>query len=336
VPRRTNIFQRVIKTVYEHQSDNPVMESEMVRDPTLDAEREVDVMLTETVAGEEIKVGVEVTATNRPLALPAVQALIAKHQGIGTDRVIIVSRSGFTAHALRAIEAARGISGYQPKDLTDPKKFEAKIVGELSTLWQKRFSVTLTDVWAEIELPRALWGTQIVPWVHPPPYFDLLDSKGNEVVTPEQLFVDWAQRNGKKLAEILGVAETPRDRKQTFQYDLLAPWTLDDKDLGDLYVNVNTSLAGDPPTPEPLKLVKLDLRGPAVIRVSRFDLQHRQLHGGLAYSIGETEIDGEHVLMIVSASPKGEKITTLPLGGRAGRRKPAKRKGTRHSRVQRR
>jgi hypothetical protein len=337
VPKRTNLFQRVIATVYEHQSESPVAESKLMFDPKAGTDREVDVIVTETVAGEKITVGVEATALSKPLALPAVQALIAKHKSIGTSHVVIVSKSGFTGPALREIISAPRFSGYQPKDLSDRKTFEAKIVGQLATLWRSRFSVTLTDVFAEIVLPKNLRETNVVPWVHPPPHFPLLDSTGTEVATPESLFVDWAQRSGEEVAKLVGVTESTDDRRQTLQHDLRPPWRLDGRNPGALYVNVNTNIAGDLPTPEPLKLLKLDLRGPATIEVSRFDLQHRQLNENLAYSVGETEINGTPMLIVVSAGPEGEKITTLQLGTTSNaakkrrnaastRRKPRKRR----------
>lgn len=335
MPPRTNLFQKVIKTVYEHQADQPVEESKMLEDSQIDAEREVDVLITDEVAGEVVTVGVEITAQSRPLQLPAVQAMIRKHQKLGTSRVVIVSRSGFTGTARREIDTTPGFVGYQPKDLTDRGKFEARIVGELSTLWQSRFSVTLTEALARVELPEKLLGTNIVDWIRPGPVFPLVDREGNEITTPEALFLEWARRSGNELATSLGVADSTDDRRKTFLHDLLPPWVVDGCELGDLYINVNTNTQGGLPNVEPLKLVLLDLRGPAEIRVSKFDLKHQQLNERLAYSVGEAEIDGEQTLLVVSASPKGEKMTTLSLGTTAPS-SPTKPKPTERTRTRRR
>ena len=172
-------------------------------------------------------------------------------------------------------------------------------------------------------------------WIRPGPVFPLVDREGNEITTPEALFLEWARRGGNELATSLGVADSTDDRRKTFRHDLLPPWAVDGCELGDLYINVNTNTQGGVPNVEPLKLVLLDLRGPAEIRVSKFDLKHQQLNERLAYSLGEAEIDGEQTLLVVSASPKGEKITTLSLGTTAPA-PPTKPKPTERTRTPRR
>lgn len=314
MPPRTNLFQRVIATVYQHLSDEPVQESKMVPDAIAGTDREVDVMITEEVAGEVISIGVEATALGKKLALPAVDSLIAKHKGIGTSHLVIVSKSGFTKPALQRIEATHGVSGYQPKDVVDEKKLETKIVGKLAKLWPRRFSVTLTTVFAEIELPAALRGTNIASWTIPPPQFPLVDKKGKEVTSIEAVFVEWAQKNSKDVAELLDVGNTTVDTDKTFLKDLLPPWRVNGQETPNLYVMVNTNLEGEPATPEPLKLRKLDLRGPASVRVSEVDLRHQQLNADVAYTVGEGVLDGQSLLLVASATSKGEKVTTLLLG----------------------
>ena len=165
MPKRTNPFQQTIATVYAQLSETPPTESALVPDERLDTDREVDIRITESVAGEEITVGVEATAAGRKCGLTAVQGLIRKHEKIGTSHLVIVSRSGFTGPALREIEDTPNVSGYEPKDLTDKAGLESKIVGKLAAIWQKRFTVTITDTFVYFDLPERLQGTNIVDLV---------------------------------------------------------------------------------------------------------------------------------------------------------------------------
>lgn len=299
----------------------------MVPDETAGTDREVDVLIKAEVAGEEISVGVEATALSRKLDLTGVQALIKKHEKLGTRQVIIVSESGFTGPARREIDATAGVSGYQPTDLTNEQQLQTKIVGKLAKLWPKRFSVTVNTVFAEVELPVSLGDTNTVPWTTPPLWFPLDDAKGNEVATPEMVFQQWADENPEVMGETLDVGNTTVDTDKTFQIDLFPPWRIKGNEFADLYLMVDTNI--DPkhePTPEPLRLLKLDLRGPASIRVSEIDLRHQQLGDKIAYSVGHTVIDGESLLLVASATSRGEKVTTLTLGKQPTAKKSSNRR----------
>ncbi len=321
MPKRTNLFQQVVAAVYRQLSDGTVEESAMLHDEKAGTDREVDVLIRGQVAGEEISVAVEATAQDRKLDLPAVQRIIAKHQAIGTSQVIIVSESGFTEPARRTISGTPNVAGYQPTDLNNEKQLETKIVGRLSKLWPRRFSVTLSTVFAEIELPAALLGTNAVPWTGPPPLFPLLLADGTEVATADAIFSEWAENNTEEVGLLLDVGNTVADTDaKTFQKDLYRPWRADGREFPELYVNVDTNI--DPnrePTPEPLKIRKLDLRGPASIRVSEMDLRHQQLNDNVVYTVGQTIIEGESLLLVASATSRGERMTTLVLGADSSR-----------------
>jgi hypothetical protein len=317
----------VVAIVYRQLSDDPPEESALVPDAAAGTDREVDVLIKAEVAGEEISVAVEATAISRKLDLPGVQALIRKHEKLGTRQVIIVSESGFTGPAHREIDATAGVSGYQPTDLKNEQQLQTKIVGKLAKLWPKRFSVTVNTLFAEVELPASLDSTTAVPWTTPPLWFPLDDAEGNEVATPEMLFQRWADENPEVIGEMLDVGNTTVDTDKTFQIDLLPPWRIEDNEFADLYLMVDTNI--DPkrePTPEPLRVLKLDLRGPASIRVSEVDLRHQQLGDKIAYSVGHAVIDGESLLLVASATSKGEKVTTLTLGKQPVAKKSPKRK----------
>jgi hypothetical protein len=66
VPRRSNLFQDTIAVVHQHLAgDAAVEESALLTERATGAEREVDVVVRSTVAGQEVIVSIEARATNR-------------------------------------------------------------------------------------------------------------------------------------------------------------------------------------------------------------------------------------------------------------------------------
>lgn len=67
MPERTNLFQQVVAIIHSHMADNAMVEeSAMLLDAESGVEREVDVVITSSVAGHTVVVGVEATAKGRP------------------------------------------------------------------------------------------------------------------------------------------------------------------------------------------------------------------------------------------------------------------------------
>ena len=65
-------------------------------------------MIEATVGGEPVIVSVEVKEESRPLDKNEVTQLIGKHDRLPTNRLLIVSRSGFTKRALTKVAASDG------------------------------------------------------------------------------------------------------------------------------------------------------------------------------------------------------------------------------------
>jgi hypothetical protein len=273
VPRRTNPFQQVIARVYQDLSDD-AEESKPLHDRKAGKNREVDVVITEDVAGEKIRIGVEATDPKRKADLPTVEKLLGKHADLDTHHLIIVSKSGFTGPARRKVDETHS---------------------------------------ASFDLPERLLGTNIVDLVPSSPDFPLVDRELQEVATPGALFMEWANTNGQEMGELLDVQNVAEKTEKTLlKDDLIPPWRLNGEEIGDLYIMIDTNIDPDAePTPEPLKVKRLDLRGSATIVVNKVDLEHQRLHSGIAYSVGETEIDSEPMLVVVGYTKKGERISTL-------------------------
>lgn len=78
----------------------------MLHDPVLDVDREVDIVIEGELDGEPMIVSIEVVEHGRPAPLPWVQEQLTKHDRLPTNRLVLVSKSGFTKQALAEVAAA--------------------------------------------------------------------------------------------------------------------------------------------------------------------------------------------------------------------------------------
>lgn len=118
MPRRTNVFQQVVRIIHEHLAADAaeVVESDELVDNASGAKREVDVTLTSEVAGQRIVISVEATAQSRRASVTWVDGMLAKHSTLPTNKLVLVSQAGFSKLA-RDRAAAHGAVTLQPQDL---------------------------------------------------------------------------------------------------------------------------------------------------------------------------------------------------------------------------
>jgi hypothetical protein len=97
MPKRTNALQKAIKLVEEHKGNFlNLRESAMLCDRYAGIEREVDILLEGEINTHSITVAIEVMDRKRPADTPWVEGMISKHNSLPTDKLILVSSSGFT------------------------------------------------------------------------------------------------------------------------------------------------------------------------------------------------------------------------------------------------
>lgn len=101
MPKRSNKFQKLIFAIHKQLSiEAEVTESKLLVDRVTKAEREVDVVI-ETATGDlEITIGIEVIAHNRRAGLEWLNKMWGKHKNLPTDKLVLVSKSGFTKTAI--------------------------------------------------------------------------------------------------------------------------------------------------------------------------------------------------------------------------------------------
>lgn len=105
MPPRTNALQRLITLLTATLAGHAqVTESAMLKDRVTSEPREVDVLVSATTATYTVNLGIEVIAWARPADTPWIEKMRAKHENLPTDKLILVSESGFSAPAKKKAE----------------------------------------------------------------------------------------------------------------------------------------------------------------------------------------------------------------------------------------
>src|SRR6185503_6978270 len=96
MPQRSNAFQQLITLLHQQLDDRAVVtESKMLRDQRTGDNREVDIVIDARSGGYPITIGVECIDHKRKASVEWVERMWAKHQDLHTDKIVLVSRSGF-------------------------------------------------------------------------------------------------------------------------------------------------------------------------------------------------------------------------------------------------
>ncbi len=100
MPKRSNPFQQVVKLLHEQFSDGGVVtESKQLPDSRTGNLCEVDIVIEVKVADYPVIISVECTDHKRPATVEWVREMWAKHSDLPTNKLILVSRSGFSQEA---------------------------------------------------------------------------------------------------------------------------------------------------------------------------------------------------------------------------------------------
>lgn len=120
MPKRTNDFQTIIKTIYEQivPEGGSVTESAMVHDAEAGVLREVDLLVEFQYAGHDLKFMIECRDRSRAETVEWIDGLIGKAKSLAVDKVIAVSSKGFASTAKRKA-AKNGIETLTFEDARD-------------------------------------------------------------------------------------------------------------------------------------------------------------------------------------------------------------------------
>jgi len=121
MPKRSNWFQKLIYLIQLQFSEgSTVTESKLLTDHQTGSQVEVDIVIDAVADGIPLVISVECTARARPATVEWVREMWAKHQFLPTDKLVLVSRSGFT---LEAEEKAKAL-GADAITLEEAKEFD--------------------------------------------------------------------------------------------------------------------------------------------------------------------------------------------------------------------
>lgn len=101
VPRRTTPFQSLTTCIVQQLAGTNavVTPSKLVRDRRTGQLREVDIVIEAPVSGHYVVVGIECIEHGRPATVEWVDKMQGKHRDTEIDKLVLVSKSGFTATA---------------------------------------------------------------------------------------------------------------------------------------------------------------------------------------------------------------------------------------------
>lgn len=121
MPRRTNRFQKLVRLIQHQLADtgHVVSESKMMKDRIDGEEAEVDVVIEGSINGFATTFGFEVRDSKsrkktRKLDRNAAIAIVGKYKDL-VDRIVVVSRNGFTRTALKYFKM-RGVTAIHLTD----------------------------------------------------------------------------------------------------------------------------------------------------------------------------------------------------------------------------
>ncbi|MFJ7213507.1 hypothetical protein [Amycolatopsis sp. NPDC098790] len=122
MPKRSTPFQAMVHLARQQLATQgvTVTESKFLVDKVLGIEREVDVVIEGELDGEPIVICIEVIERSRPADVTWVQGMLQKHLNLPTNRLLLVSKAGFSRSAITAVDRA----GDRVQALT-PKLVEA-------------------------------------------------------------------------------------------------------------------------------------------------------------------------------------------------------------------
>jgi hypothetical protein len=314
MPARTNVFQDVVAILHQHMAEGTtVEESALLADRLSGHEREVDVVIRSTIAGYETIVSVEATSGRRRADIAWVEQMVAKHAGLPTHKLVLVSQAGFTAQALKYAQS-HGAVALSPELLGEGDPAGA-IVNKLQSIWPKLVALTLEQVRIVVERSE-----EPIAWFTAQPDHLLFLEDGTEVIAVVPFLQAQIGKKWPNLASDIGLATISEDQDCFFKLELEGPHVNIEGVRHRLFVRYELA---DPP--ELHAVHSIEVTGPAHVEVREVQLQHGRL-GTVTFSQGRTTLADRDALLIATEGESGGKLSMrfreakkMP---RRGRRRP--------------
>ncbi|MFI5898497.1 hypothetical protein ACIA5D_51395 [Actinoplanes sp. NPDC051513] len=149
MPQRTTPFQAVVHLVRQHYARPgvTVTESKMMFDPDSRRDREVDIVVEAEADGEPMVISLEVNEKGRRASVDWAEQQIGKHRRLPTHKLVLVSKSGFTAGALTKVESEGGwVEAVEPEIVTvDGEPVVKRLLADSITFSPTRCTVVVVS-----------------------------------------------------------------------------------------------------------------------------------------------------------------------------------------------
>lgn len=268
----------------------------MLVDKETGEEREVDVTLTTELAGHKVVLSIEATERKRPADAKWVEAEIAKHRSLPTNKLILVADAGFTKPAKAKVAAQQGkVVALTPEEIkADPKRV---IVSRLGVVLAK--TVKIMSPKKLVVAARAANEEIVVSEVEEGYDVPIFDSDGNQTSTVRDESRRRINAVANELPDELEISDQPHTRDARCQMTVHG-WSyraeqLDGSTTQGTY-RIEVRLANGEIERAPIEEVHVDTQ--IQIEVTTISLSHMRL-GAATASFGEASlVDGDGLLVV--------------------------------------
>jgi hypothetical protein len=273
-----------------------VEESAMLVNRVTGEEREVDVVLRSEAGGYTLTVGIEASSIERRASVEWVERMIGKHADLPTDKLVLVSNSGFTKSA-RALADAKGVTTISPEDLEADE-----VVKRLRSIWPKLLSLVPESAKLYVQRP----GETGTVWFEAFPDHLIFLEDGTEVGTLIEVASRVYDANFPEIIEQIGLAQIAEDTLAFFLFRVGPGWRISvDETETRLFVRHE-----EEGKIEYHPIEALELRGKAEIKVSEIELSYGRL-GDVTYAYGEGSVGGRDALVVGTEDEDGGGLMTI-------------------------
>ena len=288
MPKRSNEFQRLVFYVQRAlASADPAEESAYLVDRATGKNREVDVCIHGKVGDHDVLVSVECRDHARRADVGWVEQMAAKHERLATNALILASKSGFSASALKVAEYynAKTVS-FDEIEKTD----FGDLLGASSSLWAKKVIASAEKVVFVVQKVDGAETERVV--VSRDNYLHKADG---EVICLAEDLVNRLLRSALVRDYLL----THGDAEHSFftlQWDVARS-------------GLTTPIYMRSLKPSELRAIQsVELRGPCSIEIQEFSVRQAQIDDVIV-AWGEPSILGQDAIIVSVQDPdKGESL----------------------------
>jgi hypothetical protein len=295
----------VVRVLHETiGEDASVEESKLLVNADTGEDREVDVVITRVVAGHTILVGVEARASKRKADVPWVESMLQKHAKLPTDKLVLVSESGFARTARKKADDNKAVP-LAPEDLAGDLEI-GEVVNKLGSVYPKIISL---DLLAGVTICRPPAGDEEAEF-EPPVGVHVFYEDGDLFGTLQDIVASQFNQHFLDVTEEVDLANVIEDFEKNVTVDLGGPFvvnrTADDMPDRDVQLCLEPHADGVSLGLWPIQRAQIKCK--MRIEVGEIPLSHKRLpRVSDGFSFGEGKVGNTDATFIVNETQAGAK-----------------------------